>query len=251
MAAIDLTKLKRLSTHLVTLCDSPEKFQNELHNLLETFSDRSLRLSSMSDHGTPLNTYRVPKQVIYSITRNIEPIMRQSPGEFFNLSDYLWADEVIESKLIALFIIGRISIDFTKEITARLVEWEKGCTDIYMINNFINLGLYNLRHDSVAIFIMLAETWITTKTASTQKIGIKCIQVLITDTIFDNIPLMFRLVTIVLKDYSLQIETDLGRLLKLLLQKYPDETLNFLNNFITVNKNKKVVRLIRQSLANL
>ena len=70
MPAVDIARLKTQAAVLVEKFDQPAVFLKQLHEILEMYADRTLRLGVVANPVSVLPAYRTPQSVLRQIEMN-------------------------------------------------------------------------------------------------------------------------------------------------------------------------------------
>ena len=129
MPAIQPARLKIQIAQLVEQFEMPAEFVKRLNDLLFFYADRT-RIPGRGGRKYSLTpSYNVPKQVFRYLEKNLRPVVSAQNEQALNLSDVLWQDNWLESRVLALMILGWVPPLPPGRIISRLEPWVKACKD--------------------------------------------------------------------------------------------------------------------------
>src|SRR5436190_14194375 len=108
MPAIDIARLKIQAAVLVEKFDQPAVFLKGLHEILDLYADRTLRVGVVATPLSTLPAYRAPQAVLRQIEMELAPLAGAFPEQAMGLTDALWKDGHLETRLLAATLLGRI-----------------------------------------------------------------------------------------------------------------------------------------------
>ena len=243
MPAIQLSRLRIQTAQLADLVSQPEAFVRQLHMLLEDYSDRTHRPGRSAEPPPLMPAYNVPTPVLRQILLEIGPHLSNDQPTGLALCDRLWEQEYHECSLLAARIMGLLPIEPLEPIQLRLLKWLK--------QNFgpvhralLEEGFSRWRKEASASFLSLLESWLKSSNLQDQSIGLRAMLPLLKDGSFDNLPLLFRLLSPLVQTAPLQIRPDLLSIIEALARRSPKETAYFLRENLFAQDTAWVTRQI-------
>jgi hypothetical protein len=224
MTAIHPAKLKQESADLSKNYYQPDTFIREFHRLLERYADRTHRTGQAGEPTSILPSYNVPPPVMRQIFRDLKTIAQNNREESLLLCDKLWSQAHFELRTLAAFLLGQIPIDPPEPITRRLTAWTDETLDERMVNVLLNYGLERMRNESQGQIYTLAENWLTTANKNKYQLGIRVLVPLIDHPTAEDIPMIFRLTTPLIRQADIEVRPDVLILWRRLAQSIPQET---------------------------
>jgi hypothetical protein len=224
MTAIRLAVLKQESASLIKYFDQPDSFVREFHRLLDRYADRTHRMGQAGEPTSILPSYNVPAPVMRQIFRDMRLIVQTHPEEILILCDTLWSQAYFELRSLAAFLLGQISLDPPEPITGRITKWVNEVLDERMVSLLLDYGLARMRLEAQEQIYALAETWLATSNPKKNQVGIRVLIPLIEHPTAEDIPLIFRLTTPLIRQTDKDLRPDVLSLWKILAQSIPNET---------------------------
>jgi len=248
MPAIQLARLKIKSSHLAKSFINPPAFITELHQMLDFYADRTHRPGQAGEPPPLVQAYHVPQPVLKQILSELKPIIITDPEAALALSDQLWKQSNMECRLLTASILGTLPITFSTEVIKRIQVWINSEAVIKLIEALLNQGLSKLRQEDLEQYIHLVEEWLTNNNPHAQTTGLRALVAILNEPWFDNLPIIYRLVTPLVRIAPSRLRPDLIDVLLILVQRYPQETAYFLRQNLNTPDNPDTPWVIRQIL---
>jgi hypothetical protein len=192
MPAIDLARLKSQAARLADSFSNHMAFLRELHELLELYTNRTMRASRVAKHLS-LPTFHTPAPVLRQIERELTPLANQSPIKGVILAAELWKDASLESRLLAAHLIGMIPPSDAIPLLTRLPDWLTQSSDKAIHHALLTGSFTRIRRENPEAFFLLLEDWLNSPRASLQIWGMQALIPLLNDPNFENLPAVFRI----------------------------------------------------------
>jgi hypothetical protein len=248
MPAIQLARLKIQITELLTFFDMPDDFIRELHIIFGFYADRTRRHGQSGKPKPLIQTYTVPRQVMRRIYSDITKQVVDDPKSALVLADQLWEDNWFECRLLAINILGLMSLKPPTHVISRLRNWGEFCREDALVDALLNDGAKKLREEMPHEFQILVEEWLSVSTIYSLKLGLRAIPALVMNPAFENLPVFYRLLSPFVRESTSVLEVDLLMAVRALGQRSPQETAYFLKqNLIAPHKSGTAV-IVRRSL---
>lgn len=246
MPAIQPTRLSFEVAGLLEHFDDPDVFVASLQNLLDFYADRTLRSSQVIDSAPLLKSYRVPKPVIRTIERELAPLIAANPENALILADELWERRWLETRLLAISILGQIPVDDPAPIAGRARKWGSTCKEERVIKTLAREGIERLRQDRFENYIQLLDDWYASGELSQTLLGLRSTPTLLKSNDFDNLPLVFRWITPLVREPDLELMDDLSVVLRSLAASSPNETAYFFRQILSSSSSDRAAKLLRK-----
>ena len=246
MPAIQPTRLRFEVVSLVEQFDRPMEFLTSLHILLDFYADRTLRSSQVVDSAPLLNSYRVPKPVMRAIERELAPLVDADPEAALALADELWDRRWLETRLLAVSILGRVSADYPDSISERAKKWGAKCKEDRVIKALAEDGIKRLRENQFDQYIQLLDDWYSSDNLSQITLGLRSTPSLLKSNDFDNLPLIFRWMGPLVRETDLELMDDLSDVLRSLAASSPNETAYFIKQILASSSNDQAAKMLRR-----
>jgi len=249
MPAIQLPRLKIQAAKLAVQFADPVVFCRSLHNLLDFYAGRAYRPGQVGDPQSLMAAYHVPPPVLREVIKELTPFMLSAPEAALALSDALWSEPYLEFRLLAASLLGLISPHPPDPVLLRVRAWAKPRTEARLTRALINTGLSQIRREYQARYLQLAETWLASPELFSQHLGLQALVPLLDLQEFQDIPLMIKMLTPLIRIAPFPLRPDLIDVIGGLAKRSPQETAYFLRQNLAVKSdNLATAWLIRQSL---
>ena len=250
MPAIDIARLKTQAAVLVEKFDQPAVFIKELHGILDLYADRTLRKGLVAAPISVIPAYRTPAAVLRQIEMELGPLASTFAEQAMALTDALWKDGYLETRLLAAALLGRIHPG-TKQLTERVTAWVGRSRDEQVRRALVTTSLNRIRQETPAVFLDLMRGWFNPETPKMWVNAIHAIIPLLQDPTYVNLPPIYNLLSPVLKDFPALLQNELAELIKALYAASPIETTYFLRQVITASSSPQTPVILRRILPQL
>jgi hypothetical protein len=245
MPAIQPARLSQQVLRLLDTFEQPDKFVSSLHELLEFYADRTLRASQVIESAPLLNRYRVPKPVMRFIERDLAASIEALPEAALTLADKLWSQRWLETRLLAITILGRITPSNPDLISGRARAWGSSCKEEKVLKALASDGVQRLRKEQRGHFIRLLEDWYSSGELPQILLGLRSTPDLLDDKKFDNLPLIYRWIGPLVREVDLEFKEDLMEVLRYLIRRSPQETAYFIRQALASASDDQTARMLR------
>lgn len=249
MPAIDIARLKIQAATLVEKFDQPATFLKSLHEILDLYADRTMRVG-LAAPATVLRAYRAPQSVLRQIEFELAPLAATFPEQTMQLTDALWQDATLETRQLAAILIGRINPQ-TPHIVERVSAWVSQTRDQQLRKTLLNTSLYRMRRETPDQFLALIQTWLDPLNPKMWPGGIQALIPLIRDAEFDNLPPVFDLARPVLEESPSHLQHDITELINALYQASPVETTYLLRRIVGSAMKPQAPITLRRAIPDL
>jgi hypothetical protein len=230
------------------LVDDPAAFLRALHDLLDFYADRTRRFQRGDRAMSLIRNYRVPDQVLRQIEIGLIPVLSPHPDTAIALADSLWEDGWLETRLLAITIVGQIKPQPPERVSEKVRAWGLMSKDPMVTKALAFRGTERLRHEQRDHFLEMVEEWLSSGELSLVRVGLHAVAHLLEDQRFENLPLIFRWLSPLTRQVDFKTKQALIPVLKLLAQRSPQETAYFLRKILTSTENVHIPGLIRKLL---
>ncbi len=251
MPAIQPARLASQAAALSENFETPKKFLTALHDLLDIYADRTTRPSQVIESAPLLKSYQVPKPVLRHIQREVAKRIDADPESALALADVLWAERWVETRLLAISILGRVLPAPAERVVERARAWGSDCKEEKIVKALASTGLDRLRAEARDEFMRLLEDWLTSEEHPLVLTGLRAIPSLLETKNFGNLPVVFRWIGPLVREADREIRDDLITVIYFLAKLSPKETMYFLRQSLEATSNPKTAKLIRRTLDEL
>ena len=248
MPAIDIARLKTQAAVLVEKFDQPAAFLKGLHEILDLYADRTLRLSAAAP-ASILPAYRTPPPVLRQIEMELAPLAFAFPEQSMALTDALWKDGYLETRLLAAAILGRINPSMPL-LLERVTAWVSRVRDNQVRRALLMASLARLRRESPARFLELMRGWFDPESPKMWGNAIYALIPLLEDAGYENLPPIYNLLTPVMKALPASLQHETADLINALYAVSPVETTHFIRQALT-SAPPQVMPIYRRILPSL
>jgi hypothetical protein len=250
MPAVDIARLKTQAAVLVEKFDQPAAFIKDLHEILDLYADRTLRVGLVASPISILPAYRTPASVLRQIEMELGPLAATFPEQSMGLTDALWKDGYLETRLLAAALLGRIHPD-TALLLERISAWVSRVKDEQVRQALLSTSLTRIRRETPAKFLKLMRSWFIPETPKMWANAIHAIIPLIEDPAYENLPPVFNLLSPIIKSMPSIMQNDLAALIKALYAASPVETVYFLRQVVVGSSSPQLPVTIRRIVPQL
>lgn len=249
MPAIDIARLKIQSVSLVEKFDQPAAFLHDLHEILDLYADRTLRVG-IAAPASVLRSYRAPQSVLKQIEFELAPLTSTFPEQSMALTDALWKDAYLETRLLAATLLGRINPQ-TPLLVERISAWVSRVRDKKVRAALLSTSLNRLRRETPDQFLVLIQEWFASDNPKMWANGIQALIPLLDDAGFENLPPVFDIVRPVIASAPANLQNELADLINALYRASPVETVFFIKQVVSASRNPQAITTLRRLLPNL
>jgi hypothetical protein len=178
------------------------------------------------------------------------PLAATFPEQAMALTDSLWKDGFLESRLLAAALMGRIPPG-TNLLLERITAWVSRTRDEQLRNALLSVSLVRVRRESPSKFLQLMRAWFNPDAPRMWENAIHAIIPLIQDPNYENLPPVFNILSPVIKSMPSIMQNDLADLINALYAASPVETTFFLRQTITSASSRQLSVTIRRILPQL
>ncbi len=248
VTAIELTRLRTQIAGLMAAFTDPEAFVRRLCDLLEYYTDHTYRPTPGG--RTPIVPhFKVPAQVLRQIEGELAQRAQQQPEEGLRLADALWANQYLEPRELAAWLLGSLPREATEAVMARLNAWAQPTLDATLLIELLQKGGVRVLRDEPERWLALVEGWLGSDERPVQAMGLRALLPLVEDVRFENLPQVFRLLTPLVSAAPAELLAEMTALMRALARRSPAETAYFLRQTLAAGRHRGVRRLVRNSLA--
>lgn len=245
MPAILLSRLNQQALLLAQSYSSPNKFAQELHNLLNYYASHTLKPGIYKRSPIRLTAYNVPFAILKQVQIALQPFTEKDIESVIALCDRLWEEDNLEFRILATLLLGSIPTENTEIIMQHVIDWAGHVGETQLYPYIFGQGLAYLRLHYTTLLTQKIEEWLTMNNIKWQLYGFQAMIPLISQTEFENIPLVYRWLSPFLENPSAGLQNEITNVIRVLARKSPHETSYYLHAYIN---NKKTASIIRRSL---
>jgi hypothetical protein len=246
MPAIELGRLKIQAAQLANDFTRPAIFASNLEGILDFYADRTHR---PGQSGTPhplLPAFNVPAPVLRQIVIELAPFVGVNPQAGLILADELWKRDNLEYRLLTASLLGLIPVEAAEGVVTRVQAWLVSETEPRLVESLLRLGLAPLRREKAGYYQAMLENWLTSQNLQENDVGLRGILPLIESESFDNLPVVYRLLTPYIRTIPARLRPALLEVLEVLIDRSPQETAYFLRQNLNTSASVDTPWIIRK-----
>lgn len=248
MPAIQLGRLKIQAARLANDFAQPAAFVSNLDGILDFYADRTHR---SGQSGTPhplLPSYNVPAPVLRQVIAELAPFVAANPQAGLNLADELWKRDNLECRLITASLLGLVPVEAAEGVVSRVQAWLQVETEPRLIEAMLRQGLAPIRREAAGRYMALLEAWLASPNLPEQEVGLRGMLPLLESKSFNNLPVVFRLLTPHVRLAQNRLRPALLSVISALIVRSPQETAYFLRQNLSTPESVDTPWIIRKVL---
>src|SRR5574341_625081 len=248
MPAINLPRLKLLAAELASLFDQPEAFLRALKGLLDLYADRVHRFGQAGEPPPLIQAYHVPPPMLRQLAQELNPYAAEDAPRTLALCDILWAEPMLEPRLLAAMLLGQAPLTEAGSILERVQRWAQPIAEDRLIDALIQHGLSRVRHEQPERLLQQSSEWLTSDDTGLQRLGLRALLLLASDMNFDNLPAILHQLMPFVRTAPYPIRADIMDVLITLARRSPKETAYTLRQSLEAPDHPETAWLIRQAM---
>jgi len=245
MPAVDLARLRKQASRLADFFFLPAEFMKHLREMLDFYVNYTLRTKENVAPGSNLKTYRTPTAVLTHIENELRTLAEQYPSFALDLSDLLWDEGALETRLLAAFLLGRIPPQ-EQRLLPRLTAWTQQIRDPDVRGALLSTSLTRMRKETPDQFLTLVREYLHPERGRTWSNGLQALLPMITDTSYTNLPPIFDIVEPIIEEAPSTLQNELTDLIVALYRASANETTFMLKNVLKNSKNPMTAITLRR-----
>jgi len=251
MPAVELGRLQQQVNQLSDLFQDPPIYLHGVESLLKDHAGPTHRQGRVKGLRPMLHSYEVPPPLLKILTLEMSLQARLHPQEALAIADGLWEQETMETRQLALHLLGSIVLPSPDEITKRLEAWASENQEQLLTPELAGIGTRSLRSKAPDQLLTFASKLINKKDYRKQILCLGMLQNLVLANHFPNLPGLFELLLPACKKPDRKIRPELASLLGKLARNSPKETEYFLNQLLSDKPSEDCRWLVRQAMKAL
>jgi len=248
MPAVNPARLQTQIDHLITFFDTPLAFHRQLQNIFDLYANRTLRIGEYISSPPLIPMYNLPGLVARQVELDLKPHILENPETAIAIADELWTDNYFETRHLAGFILGMVTMDDPEPIRTRLEKWLTPDLDKTLISDLLMYGTRSIQSGFPAVWEKFIDSYLTDKNPKMVALGLQGLRASLHVNSDKLLPSVFRMLSPLLRDVDQEISTELEHLIKALVSVSPTETTFYLKQAVSVSESKGTARLVKQCL---
>jgi len=246
MPAIQPARLKHQTAQLTQVFAQPDQFLKILHHLLNFYADHTHRPGQGGEPTPLIEAYHVSQPVLREILFELKPFSRSDPQSALILCQRLWAEPILECRLIACAILGQITSISAQQVLLVIEEWVEIQPEDQIMQVLLDQGLTYLRQAHSTLLMSAIKEWLSDTKQFLNRCGLWELYFLAIDPNFHNLPEIFRLLTPFIRSIPVDLRPDILVILQKLVHHAPQETAFLLRQNMTSSDTSDIAWITRQ-----
>lgn len=251
MPAVELGRLQQQVNQISDLFQDPPSYLHSVESLLKDHAGPTHRQGRVKGLRPILRSYEVPPPLLKLLTLEMSLQAKNHPQEALAIADGLWEQETLETKELAIHLLGSIVLPTMEEITKRLETWAGENREQLLVPQLSDQGTRSLRSGSAEQIFGCAAALIRNSDHRKQILCLGMLQNLIAANHFPDLPGLFELLLPACKEPDRKTRPELASLLIELAKRTPKETEYFLHELLGDEPGEESHWLVRQAMKAL
>ncbi|MGB9673205.1 MAG: DNA alkylation repair protein [Anaerolineales bacterium] len=248
MTAINPKKLEPQIRRLLDYFDQPAQFVYELRFLCEYYSDRAYRAGEESTLPSLIKSYHIPRPLLHEIEKYISPLCQSQPEQALDISKALWQPDILEFKLIAIFVIKSIPTNYAQTEFQILENWVMGCKNINLLQHLNNALIEQFLLPEPLILMGQIQNWLKSDNRALKRFGYQLLKSSIDQFPFDYLPLIYKIIHSSIYETSSSFRNDINAIFIELTKRSPKEISYLLRSAYQEKPHPNIMRIFRETL---
>jgi len=246
MPAIQPARLKHQTAQLSEVFEQPDLFLRNIHNLLRLYADRTHRTGQAGEPPPILESYRVPQPVLREIILELRPHVLSNPQAALVLCKFLWAEPVLECRLLSSALLGQIPPIHPQLVLEPIQEWLETQPEDRVLKALLDQGFVRIRLEQPEFLKGVIQEWLLHEKTFFIRCGLWALLFTAIDPSFHNLPEIFHLLTPFIRSVSKELRPDILNILQELAHYAPQETAFLLRKNISRPDSSDTAWITRQ-----
>ena len=248
MPAVELLRLRTQIHELSSRFNDIASYCSGLKELLDQYANRAYRAGQVVKAQPLLPSYRVAPLILRELEVELTRFGQDRPEQALQVAEVLWRDSYLETRLLASVLLGSMPLNKSDAVLALLRAWAQPDENFRIVDLLFQLGTTTLRRQGASLLLSLAEEWIGSSTTQVQALGVRILIPLVQDDAFENLPPVYRLLSLLVQNVPGNLQADLQAVIEVLIQRSPVETAFFLRQVLPMAQGQATARLVRRCL---
>jgi len=247
MTAINPAKLKIQCVELSELYSDPEQFIQRLHELFDFYAVR-VRKNRVTGTILLLQSYQVSPPVMRALELELVDLLNTQPSQGLILIDTLWEQRWVETRALAVSLLGSIPPINPDSIFKRIKYWTSSCESDVIRSTLTTRGVSRLSKENPELVLNFFHELTSSPTKGNCQAVLFGLVPFASDHDFDNLPRLYKLLNSILLVKEKGLVKEILALLKTLIKRSEQESLYFLERQLSTASKPRILRVIRQIL---
>lgn len=248
MPAVDPTRLRFQISELMSFFRAPTDFHRRLSDLFNLYANRALHSGNSTLIKPLIPMYQLPLPVFRQMELDLKPHINENPQAALALADELWQDAYYEVRRLSIYILGHVPVTKPEPIVARLKTWLTPELDRMLTSYLFSTGTLRLQEAFPDHWEAFIQSYLSHDDPDYSALGIRGLSEVVRKSTFNNLPMIFNLISPFFHDPKGKQIHELFRLIEAMIEISPKETTYFLKQALSIRKSNDLTRLIKQNL---
>ncbi len=160
----------------------------------------------------------------------------------------MWGEAYLEPRQLACRLLGRTALEPAQPVLDRLENWSLTAEDASLTRLLLDSGSQRLRHEAAQRWLDILGSWMNSTDLALRSNAMLGLYPFIQDREFENLPVVFNLITPALQHNAANLSAELQKALYALARRSPIETGYFLRQILATASDPALQRLVRRCL---
>ncbi|MCJ7717839.1 MAG: hypothetical protein MUO54_15145 [Anaerolineales bacterium] len=247
MTAINPARLRIQSVELSEKFSDPEVFVRELHDVLDFYAVR-VRKNKITRTPLLLQSYQAAPPVLRAVEAELKDPLNTHPSLGLLLIDALWEEEWVETRSLAVSLLGELPPINPESIFKRLKLWLSDSKSDTIRVLLTTRGLTRLAEENPALVLKFFQELLSAPTKSNCQAVLFGIIPFAEGQDFENLPILYKLLDGVLLVDEKGLIKEILTVMKILIRRSEKESLYFLERQLATASKPRILRVTRQIL---
>jgi len=247
MPAIELGRLQQQVNQLSDLFQHPGSYLQGVVSLLKDHAGPVHRQGRVRGLRSMLRSYEVPPPLLKILTLEMSLQAKAHPQEALAIADGLWEQETMETRQLAIQLLGKIPTKTAIDISSRLEKWARENREPSLVPELAASGSKTLRVAHQDMLLIFTEKLLNASDSRKQILALGILHNLFSDTHFPDLPRLFDLLIPACQKPDRRIRPELASILGELAKTSPKETEYFLSKLLSNKPSEDCRWLVRQA----
>ena len=247
MTAINPARLRIQSVGLSEKYSDPEAFVRELHDVLDFYAVR-VRKNKITQTPLLLQYHQVAPPVLRAIEAELKDPINTQPSRGILLIDALWEEKWVETRTLAVSLLGELPPINPDSVFKRLKSWLSDSKSDTIRSLLPTRGLSRLAEENPTLVLEFFQELLISPSKDNCQAVLFGIIPFAEGEDFENLPLLYRLLARILLVDEIGLIKEILAVLKILIQRSEQESLYFLEKQLSTASKPRILQVIRQIL---
>jgi len=248
MPPVQLSRLRPQVNALMSHYGDEACFIKTLRLIFEQYTEKQNPTNAWMRIDPGIPAYFTSPVVMNELESALEVLAKTRPQACIPLAEAMWQMTQYEPKKLAVFLLAHLGGDYREEFIRHVRDWYTAGISEALVGEIIQQSSLRLEILSSREWLNLLESWLLSEDKRTQKIGLRAVQNMMDNRAFQNLPVVFTLITPLYSDPRITLQKDLTELTRKLAERSQPETASFLISMIELNQKDSVAALVRKLL---